>query len=75
MLGLSLSPVLDLARSSCIASFAIIVGSYVSPPPLLSCNELSFPFEVILSDCVFKDLRTLVVCLAWDTRCDNGVFY
>ena len=33
-------------------------------PPLLSCNGLSFPFEVILSDRVFKDLRTLDVCLA-----------
>ena len=40
-------------------------------PPLLSCNGFSFPFEVILSDWVFKDLRTLDVCLAWDTRGDN----
>ena len=31
---------------------------------LVSCNGLSFPFEVILSDWVFKDLRTLDVCLA-----------
>ena len=61
---LSLSRVLDLARSWCIASFAIIVGSYDVSPPLLSCNGLSFPFEVILSDWVFKDLRTLDVCLA-----------
>ena len=30
-------------------SFAIIVGSYDVSPPLLSCNGLSFPFEVILS--------------------------
>ena len=44
--------------------------------PLLSCNESSFPFEVILSDWVFKDLRTLDVCLVvdicwwqWDTTC------
>ena len=63
-LSLSLSRVLDLARSWCIASFAIIVGSYDVSPPLLSCNGLSFPFEVILSDWVFKDLRTLDVCLA-----------
>ena len=41
-------------------------------PPLLSCNELSFPFEVILSDWVFKDLRTLDVCLAVDICGDNG---
>jgi hypothetical protein len=32
--------------------------------PLPSCNGLSFPFEVILLDWVFKDLRTLDVCLA-----------
>ncbi len=61
---LSLSRVLDFARSWCIASFATIVGSYDVSPPLLSCHGLSFPFEVILSDWVFKDLRTLDVCLA-----------
>ena len=75
LISLSLSRVLDMARSWCIASFAIIVGSYDVSPPLLSCNGLSFPFEVILSDWVFKDLRTLDVCLAWDTCGDNGVFY
>ena len=62
--GLSLSRVLDVARSWCIASFAIIVGSYDVSPPLLSCNGLSFPFEVILSVWVFKDLRKLDVHLA-----------
>ena len=36
---------------------------------------IDFPFEVILPDWVFKDLRTLDVCLAWDTRGGNGVFY
>ena len=41
--------------------------------PLLSCNELSFPFEVILSDSVFKDLRTLDVCLAVRICGDNGI--
>ena len=61
---LSLSRVLDSARSWCIASFAIIVGSYDVSPPLSPCDELSFPFEVILSDWVFKDLRRLDVCLA-----------
>ena len=54
---ISLSRVLDLARSWCTASFAIIIGSYDVSPPLLSCNGLSFPFEVILSDWVFKDLH------------------
>ena len=43
---------------------AILVGSYDVSPPLLSCDELRFPCEVILSDCVFKDLSTLDVCLA-----------
>ena len=43
--------------------------------PSTSCNGLSFPLEVILSDWVFKDLRTLDVCLAWDTHGENGVFY
>ena len=61
---ISLSRDLDLAQSWCTASLAIIVGSYDVSPPLLSCNGLSFPFEFILSDWVFKDLRTLNVCLA-----------
>jgi len=42
-------------------------------PPLLSCNELSFPFGVILSDWVFKDLRTLDVCLTVRICGDNGI--
>ena len=42
-------------------------------PPLLSCNGLSFPFEVILSDRVFKDLRTPDVCLAVRICGDNGI--
>ena len=39
-----------LAQSSCTASSAIIVGSDDVSPPLPSCNGLSFPFEVTLSD-------------------------
>ena len=70
---ISLSCVISMARSLCIASFAIIVGSYDVSPPLLSCNGLSFPFEVILSDWVFKDLRTLDVCLAVLICGDNGI--
>ena len=54
-------------------SFAIIVGSYDVSPPLLSCDELSFPLEVILSDLVFNDLRTLDVCLAVFICGDNGI--
>ena len=42
-------------------------------PSLLSCDELSFPFEVILSDWVFNDLRTLDVCLAMLICGDNGI--
>ena len=42
-------------------------------PSLLSCDELSFPLEVILSDWVFKDLRTLDVCLAVIICGDNGI--
>ena len=42
-------------------------------PPILSCNGLSFPFKVILSDLVFKDLRTLDVCLAVRICGDNGI--
>ena len=63
-----------MAQSWCIPSFAVVVGSYDVSPPLLSCNGLSFPFEVILSDWVFKDLRTLDVCLAVDICGDNGIF-
>ena len=77
--SLSLSRVLSrvpsMAQSWCIPSVAIVVGSYDVSPPLLSCNGLSFPFEVILSDWVFNDLRTLDVCLAWDNRGDNGLLY
>ena len=41
--------------------------------PLHSCNGLSLPFEVILSDWVFKDLRTLDVCLVVLICGDNGI--
>ena len=42
------------------------------PPPLLSCDELSFPLEVILSDRVFY-LRTLDICLVVRICGDNGI--
>ena len=42
-------------------------------PLLLSCNELSFPFEVILSDSVFKDLRTLDVYPVMHICGDNRI--
>ena len=61
-----------MARSWCIPSFPIVVGSYDVSPPLLSCDELSFPLEVILSDWVFY-LRTLEVCLAVFICRDNGI--
>ena len=46
LISLSLSRVLSMARSWCIASFAIIVGSYDVSPPLLSCNGLVFPLKL-----------------------------
>ena len=46
MFNLSLSLVLELARSSCIASFVNIVGSYGVFPSLSCCDELSFPIEI-----------------------------
>jgi hypothetical protein len=36
-----------------------------SSSPLYLLDELSFPFEVFLSDWVFKDLRALNMCFAW----------
>ena len=67
-----LSRVPSMARSWCIPSFAIIDGSYDVSPPLLSCDELSFPLEVILLDRFF-DLRTLDVCLVVFICGDNGI--
>ena len=52
---ISLSRVLEMSWSRCTMGFATIVGSYDVLPPLPSCNELSFPFEVILSDWVFEN--------------------
>ena len=53
----------SMARSWCIPSFAIVVGSYDVSPPLLPCDGLSFPFEVILSDWVF--FEHLMYVLPW----------
>ena len=65
---LSLSRVLDLARSWCTASFVNIVGSYGVSPSLSCCDELSFylwGFTIIGLN-TFMDLRTLDVCLAYE---------
>ena len=43
---ISLSRLLDLARSWCITSFVNIVGSYSVSPSLSCCDELIFPFEI-----------------------------
>ena len=69
-----LSRVPSMARSWCIPSFAIVVGSYDVSPPLLSCDELSFPFEVILSDWVFYENTWCMSCRdylwwQWDIMC------
>jgi len=78
LISLSLSRVLSrvpsMAQSWCIPSFAIVVGSYDVSPPLLSCDELSFPFEVILSDWVFYENTRCMYCRAylwwqWDIMC------
>ena len=58
-----LSRVPSIARSWCIPSFAIVVGSYDVSPPLLSCDELSFPFEVILSDWIFYKNTWCMSCM------------
>ena len=66
-----------MARSWCTASFVTIVGSCGVFPSLSSSDELSFylwGFTIIGLN-TFMDLRTLDVCLAWDTCGDNGVFY
>ena len=62
---ISLSRVLDLARSWCTASFVNIVGSYGVSPSLSCFDELSFylwGFTIIGLNIL--DLRTLDVCLA-----------
>ena len=71
---LSLSRVLDLAWSWCIASFAIIVGSYDVSPPLSLMMNWVFPFKVILSDWVFYENTWCMSCRVylwwqWDITC------
>ena len=46
---------IEMSWSRCTTGFATIVGYYDVLAPLPSCNELSFPFEVILSDWVFEN--------------------
>ena len=74
---LSLSRVLDLARSWCIASFVNIVGSYgVSSLPILVMMNRIFPFEVsLLLDWIFQIWEHLMYVLHVDTHGDNGIFY
>ena len=76
-LSLSLTCVLDFPLSWCIASFLNIVGSYGVFPSLSCCDELSYylwGFTIIELN-IFMDLRALDVCLAMNTRGDNGVSY
>ena len=65
-----------MIRSWCIASFAIIFGSYDVSSPLYSLvvNWVS-PLKLFYRIESFNDLRTLDVCLAWDTRGENWVSY
>ena len=77
LISLSLSLVLDMERSWCTVSFATIVGSYGVSPPLSSCDELSFTFQVsLLSDRILLWIwEHLMYVLRWDICGDNGMFY
>ena len=66
-----------MSRSWCITGFVNIVGSYGVFPSLCCCDELSFSLWdfVVIGLNTFMDLRSLDVCLAMNTRGDNGVSY
>ena len=65
-----------MSRSWCIAGLFNIVGSY-GIFPSLSCDELSFPFEIsLLSEWTFLWIwEHLIYVLHMNTRGDNGVLY
>ena len=63
---ISLSHVIEMAWAWCIVSFVDIDESYGVFPSLSSCDELSFPFEVFLSDWVFKGFEN-----TWCMSCDG----
>ena len=66
-----------MSWSWCIVGFVSIVRSYGVFPSLSCCDELSFYFWgfTIIGLNTFMDLRALDVCLAMNTRGDNGVSY
>ena len=66
-LSLSLSRVLDLARSWCIASFAIIVGSYDVSPLYSLVMDWVFPLKLsyrIESLRIWEHLMYVLPCLS-----------
>ena len=66
-----------MSRSWCIAGFVNIVGSYGVFPSLSCCDELSFPFEILLlSDWILLWIwEHLIYVLQLNTHGDNGVSY
>ena len=77
MCSISLSRVLDLARSWCITSFVNIVGSYGVSPSLCYCGELIFPFEILLlSDWILLWIwEHLMYVLLWIPMVTMGTWY
>ena len=75
--NLSLSHVVEMSRSWCIAGFVNVVGSCGVFPSLSCCDELSFPFEIsLLSDWILLWIwEHLIYVLQFNTRGDNGVSY
>ena len=73
LISLSLFRVLDLARSWCITSFAIIVESYDVSPPLLSCKWV-FPLKLSYRIVSLRIWEHLMYVLHVLTCGDNGIF-
>ena len=74
LISLSLSSVLEVVLSWCIASFAIIVGCYDVSPPLLSCNGLSFPLKLSYRIESLRIWEHLMYVLHVLICADNGIF-
>ena len=76
-LSLSLSRVLEMARSWCITSFVNIVGSYGVFPSLSCCDELRFSlWDFVLSDWILAWIwEHFMYVLHMNTYGDKGVLY
>ena len=77
LISLSLSRVLEMSRSWCIAGFVNIVGSYGVYPLYLVVMNWVFPFEIsLLSDWILLWIwEHLIYIVQLNTRGDNGVSY